>query len=59
MGQIVKGVKPGASPQYNEVHPIKIDLDDDDIADSQNMQVVICLQYVYDVANSKWVRKPL
>lgn len=54
MGDIVKGVASG-----NVVHPLRIDRDDDDIADSQNVQIVICLQYVYDVANSKWVRKPL
>ena len=57
MGQIANGIK--LKTGANEVHPIRIDLDDDDIADSQNMQVVICLQYIYDVANSKWVRKPL
>lgn len=36
-----------------------IEIDDADIAGAQKMQVVICLQYVYDAANTKWVRKPL
>lgn len=30
--------------------------DDDDIANSQRTLLVICLNYVYDAANTKWVR---
>ena len=34
----------------------KVDTDDDNIAASQVVQVVINLNYVWDNANTKWVR---
>lgn len=40
----------------NDVFPFKVDVDDDDIAKDQRVQIVICLNYVWDAGNSKWVR---
>ena len=35
---------------------IVFDTDDDDIAKDQVPQLIICLNYVYDAVNTKWVR---
>jgi len=38
------------------VLPLRIETDDNDIAGGSNVQIVICLNYVWDAVNTKWVR---
>ena len=35
---------------------LKIDTDDGDVAKDKEVQVVICLNYVWDSVNEKWIR---
>lgn len=45
-----------AKDSNNAPKMLKVDTDDDDVAKDQVVQVVICLNYVWDAGNTKWVR---
>ena len=45
-----------AKNSTNVAKLLKIDTDDGDVAAAQEVQIVINLNYVWDAANTKWVR---
>ncbi len=35
---------------------LRVDTDDGEVGQNQAVQVVICLNYVWDAGNTKWIR---